>query len=330
MPCVECKFVRLQKVWGAFFAGLGSTPQQGPSLQSAVDELAQEQEEEGLSCKHRKACRNYLLSVIKGREELPIQLFTPEFITEWFSSRDEAPASRGSNLGRLGALGSFAVRKGYLSENPVKRIRPPKLHRTPPQIITPDQARTLLRLAPIEIRAEIVLGMFGGCRASEVLRLDWDAIDLDRGIVRLDKTKTGRRRILKLHPTAVAWLRTIPSREGPVTPAAITIRRRKRELGKAVFGGKWPANVLRHSAASYLLALHEDAGKVAFMLGNSARILMQHYSELVTPEDCARFWAILPTPTHSAPPACDRQPSTDQQTGPGTECNSRNQGAGSP
>ncbi len=44
-------------------------------------------------------------------------------------------------------------------------------------------------------------------------------------------------------------------------------------------------------------ALHQDAGKVVLMLGNSPAILLKHYRELVTPEECEAFWAILPKRT---------------------------------
>jgi hypothetical protein len=48
----------------------------------------------------------------------------------------------------------------------------------------------------------------------------------------------------------------------------------------------------RHTAASYLLALHKDAGKVANMLGNSPQILLSHYHDPVTEVDCKTFWGI--------------------------------------
>ena len=55
----------------------------------------------------------------------------------------------------------------------------------------------------------------------------------------------------------------------------------------------WPKDVLRHTAASYLLALHGDVGKVAMMLGNSPNILLTHYHEPVCETDCAAFWKTL-------------------------------------
>ncbi len=72
---------------------------------------------------------------------------------------------------------------------------------------------------------------------------------------------------------------------------------RRRWLGQAcrVLGiPAWPQDVMRHTAASMLLARHKDAGRVAHMLGNSARILETNYKQLVNDSDAAAFWAFLP------------------------------------
>ncbi|MCP5523587.1 MAG: hypothetical protein H7A46_18775 [Verrucomicrobiales bacterium] len=54
----------------------------------------------------------------------------------------------------------------------------------------------------------------------------------------------------------------------------------------------WPQDVLRHTAASQLLALRKDAAAVALELGNSPQVLLTHYRELVTREQAAEFWGI--------------------------------------
>ena len=63
----------------------------------------------------------------------------------------------------------------------------------------------------------------------------------------------------------------------------------------------WPKDVLRHSCASYLMALWQDAGRVAAELGKSVNILLRHYRELVRKEDAERFWRIVPRLRESPP-----------------------------
>jgi len=54
----------------------------------------------------------------------------------------------------------------------------------------------------------------------------------------------------------------------------------------------WPKDILRHTAASMLMATWEDEGKVAATLGNSPSILHAHYRELVARAKAERCWAI--------------------------------------
>ena len=54
-------------------------------------------------------------------------------------------------------------------------------------------------------------------------------------------------------------------------------------------------NALRHSFASYRLALLGDAAKVAFEMGNSPQVVHSHYKNLVTPAEAERWFAIGPS-----------------------------------
>jgi hypothetical protein len=98
-----------------------------------------------------------------------------------------------------------------------------------------------------------------------------------------------------LHATAVAWLRECkPGKpEDEIAPTKTPLRRARTALAEQA-KVEWAHDLLRHTAASYLLALHHDAGKVASWLGNSARVLETRYKELVKPDACAAFWALTP------------------------------------
>jgi hypothetical protein len=56
----------------------------------------------------------------------------------------------------------------------------------------------------------------------------------------------------------------------------------------------WPKDILRHTAASILMATWEDEGKLAATLGISPSVLHAHYRELVTRAEAKRFWGIGP------------------------------------
>ncbi len=56
----------------------------------------------------------------------------------------------------------------------------------------------------------------------------------------------------------------------------------------------WPADVLRHSYATYWMAVHAHEGRLAEILGNSPRIVQVHYKGLATQKEGRKYFAIRP------------------------------------
>jgi len=200
----------------------------------------------------------------------------------------ECADTRQTWLNRLSALFSFCVRRGYIGANPCDRVERVTVDRKPPFILTPAQSRTLYAATPVVMRPYVVLGLYGGLRPEEIPRLDWSNLDLAAGTVLV----TGKRRTRRvtLEPIAVKLLLEHPLRCGPVCPSNSTVDR-WRGRAKALLGLKqWPQDLLRHTAASYLLTLQQDAGKVATRLGNSVKVLNAHYLNPPAAEASAEFW----------------------------------------
>ncbi len=61
-------------------------------------------------------------------------------------------------------------------------------------------------------------------------------------------------------------------------------------------GVKWKRNALRHSFGSYRLEQTKNAGQVALEMGNSAKIVMDHYHEIVDAKTAREYWSIKPIP----------------------------------
>lgn len=242
------------------------------------------------SARYVKSLEYYLRQFAAGREERALADFTAEEVEAWML-RYPSFYTRQTWLNRLSTLFAFAVRRGFIAANPCDRLDRVTVRQTPPVILTPAQSHDLLAQCPTVMRPYIVLGMFAGVRPEEIERLDWAQVDLDAGTVAVDG-KTNRRRIVGLHPRAVTELRKHPLRSGPVAPSSSTIARWRATARRALGLTHWPQDLLRHTAASYLLALHGDAGKVATMLGNSSGILLTHYHEPVRNGDCGHFWEV--------------------------------------
>ena len=79
--------------------------------------------------------------------------------------------------------------------------------------------------------------------------------------------------------------------KGSVCPA--NYRRLFRMAHKEAGIHPWPKNALRHSFASYHLALHRNAASTALELGHTeTRTLFAHYRELVTVEEAKEYFSI--------------------------------------
>lgn len=237
-----------------------------------------------------KSLEYYLRQFATGREEKPLADFTAEDVEAWMQ-RYDSHYTRQTWLNRLSALFAFAVRRGYIAANPCDRLDRVTVDKKPPFILSPAQSQELLKVTPTVMRPYLVLGMFAGVRPEEIERLDWAQIDLEAGTAFVDG-KTRQRRLVKLEPVAVTELRKHPLRSGPVAPSSSTISRWRKQARRVLGLSSWPQDLLRHTAASYLLALHGDAGKVATMLGNSSGVLLNHYHEPVRNGDCGHFWAV--------------------------------------
>lgn len=291
--------VTLRALWEAWQARQIAVSTPGPTLEQAIREVIQSKREANLRPSYIDGLEGYLNAFARGRERLPIAAIRGEDVVAWFRARGERTATRGSNIGRLSSLFSFAVRAGWRTDNPVDRVERARVDPKAPVILTVRQAAKVLVFARRKLPrglAWFALALMAGVRPEECDRLTWDALDLDRATLRIDAaaSKVRRRRIVHLLPAAVAWLRIARNGGAELPLPRITRRRYLRAVRDRLGFEAWPQDVLRHSCASYLLALWQDAGKVADELGNSAAILLRHYRELVHREDAERFWRLIP------------------------------------
>lgn len=268
--------------------------------------------EEFLTYKERKNRRPEYLKTLKSflsrfTREMPysIEEISAERIESWLCKDRHKPSTQCAAMGRLSSFFSYCERRQYVMANPMRRLERPTIERNPPAILSPEHAAKFLRAA-LEIHPEILgyaaLGMFTGIRPSELVRMDWAAVDITPrtmkdlvgyGVANVSAaaSKVRYRRIVPIHPTALEWLKLCKC-DGPIVKQSRTHPYTARLATKAGFC--WSPDILRHTCASYQVALYEDAGRVAHWLGNSKSILLTHYYQLVSAEDCAAFWSIAP------------------------------------
>ena len=197
----------------------------------------------------------------------------------------------------------------WLASNPCREIKLPSPEHPTPGILTVEQCEKLLRTAETFKAGKLIpylaVTMFAGLRPSEASRLTWAQINLEDGELRLEgkQTKTGRPRVVTMHPTLKAWLAA--GQGNPFFPP--NWHHDFRRLVRLA-GVPWVPDVLRHSAISYSFRQSGSYGLTAEQFGNSESIIKQHYQGRVSTEDARRFYALLPAPADHPASGAGPQP----------------------
>ncbi len=290
---IEGKGLTLEQVWDAFRSGKLSPTKSHKKLSEAIDAVLEVKKAANRRPAYLAELGRYLRLFARGKESMDVGNFGVTEIEAWFAERRESPSSRAGNLGKLSALFDHCWRRGYIAENPCRRVQKPHVEIGVPKILSVEQCARLMTAAfetDKGLIPELALGLFAGVRPNEIARLTREKIDLDRKLLTIDAaaSKVRHRRLVPLHPICVAWLEL-----GGSLLVESNRRRRMDALKETAKLEEWPHDVLRHTAASHLVALH-GARTAAEMLGHSETMLFKHYRELVHPEQTKRFWQILP------------------------------------
>ena len=172
-------------------------------------------------------------------------------------------------------------------------------------IYTPEQFRTLLTNIEERFVPFIALGGFAGLRTIEIIRLEWEDIWFDQGVIEVgkNKAKTATRRLPPILPALEVWLKPFAKKTGLVLPDVRNevrfTRMFKAAIKKLVDAEGKPLvkivrNGLRHSFCTYRLASTKSAAQVSLEAGNSPKMLFQNYRELVTEKAALEYFGILP------------------------------------
>ena len=224
-----------------------------------------------------------------------------EFLDQWTG------VSRLNYRTALVAFFNFALRRGLRVDNPVEAVPKPVLDEHMPEIFTASEVERLLlhtqarypRLLPA-----LTIGLFAGLRQNEIDLTDWSQVDLQGKTIRVlpEVAKRRRTRIVDMSENLAVWLAPFHKAGGHLGVPYSVYRRQITEILKDAGIEKWPRNGLRHTYASAHFAMHEDSAKTAKELGHlSPALLYDHYRNLMSRQDAARFWSIMPKPPSELP-----------------------------
>ncbi len=219
-------------------------------------------------------------------------------LKDWLGDSEWAPRTKINYLTKISQLYNYALKRQWVDANITVQIDRPAVEDAEPEVFTIDQATQLLKHANKHgLLAYIAIGLFAGLRSAELLRLETAAVDIaNRSIVvGASVAKKRSRRVVEINDTLVAWLKQCDLSQRYLVNAE-TFRNDLEALKEDASIEHWPHNGLRHSFASYHIAMYGDSIKTAYILGHKDSVVIHnHYKALVLKSEAEKFWAIRPT-----------------------------------
>jgi len=271
---------------------------QAPLVRKIADRVVDQADKAGRSPNTVIDLRHRLKSFTAAFGDQQLAEISFEDLEQWASSIKLSPCSRRHTLTKVSQLYRYALKHGWCAENlTAKLTRPETRTGIPHHLSVEESARLLTQASAHDLTAFVGLGLFAGIRPDEIRRLAWDKVRFTNKVVILDQTvtKTGQHRVVELHPTALAWLKTCTKSSGRIVDMPeITFKRQWKALRVAAGFKHWNNDDMRHTCATYSCALTGDYAKVAADLGHDVRVLHRHYRGLATKTEAERFFKLTP------------------------------------
>ena len=265
-------------------------------LPDAVAELLEDKKANGASKRYMEDLRRRLNRFAQSFRT-NIGSVTAGLIEKWIVSLKVTPRTRNNYRAAIVTLFHYARKHGYLAreqQTEADLVDKVKDRGKKIEILTPKQMAKLMAKAKGKIALYLALAGFSGIRSAELLRLDWKDFNFARGHITVgaEKSKTATRRLVPIQPNLAEYLRPYHRATGHL----FKFKDDKRAIAWARENGvnPWPINCLRHSFASYRLAVTADAARTALELGNSPAKLFSNYRELADEHDAKAWFAISP------------------------------------
>lgn len=252
---------------------------------------------------HRAELRRY--GVWLDEHIMDWRTVTPADLASYTRTRAHlSPSSRSALITTLHVFYAWCVEQEILQASPAERLKTPKRTKAAPRALNSSQIRILLtyldqELHDAQIRAEqvgiagissesriqrdqalLLTALYTGMRAAELAALRWPAVDLESGILVVEKGKGRKGRALKIHPDLLpilkAWKITqglgsadapvfVLSGHEPLVPNRVG--KIARRYAKAT-GLPLTAHVLRHTFATHALRNSGNIYAVSKALGH--------------------------------------------------------------
>jgi integrase len=249
----------------------------------------------GASRHGERRAKGILAHLLPVFGHLVLAQVTPKELSayKWRRQQDQAaPATIVKELAFMKAAFNVAIREWeWCRDNPVCRVSMGKVNNARVRYCDDETFAGLYDACQTWLKPIVMLARYTGLRRENVVSLQWEQVDLARGLITLDHTKNGDRLGVPLCDPAMRTLEALkPSRPfasgavflrttgEPVTGDMVTIafRRVCKEVGVVNFR----FHDLRHTFASMLVQRGVDLYRVQRLLGHRDGRMTQRYSHL--------------------------------------------------
>ena len=223
----------------------------------------------------------------------PLRLIevTPKLLAAYKAQRrlKAKPATVNKELGLIRHAFNIAIREWeWCRDNPMRRVSLEKVRNERDRWLTPDEDTRLLTHSVPWLQDILVFALNTGMRRGEILGLEWQAVDLNRQVLVVMKSKNGEKRTVPLNSCLVGLLRhktATSAKDSFVFTTSCGTRIDARNLTRAFYLALEKAEItnfrfhdLRHTFATRLAQAGVDLYKVQRLLGHKSPTMTQRYA----------------------------------------------------
>jgi len=167
-------------------------------------------------------------------------------------------------------------------KNPVQHLHKPKLPSTREIRITDEDISTLIHHTQSPYLPSLIrLALLTGMRRSELIKLHWNDIDLERQLIYLTDTKNGENRQVPIFNQVNVLLQEIEKDDGQLFPikehaVSVAFRRAVKRSGLANIS----FHTLRHEAITRFFEKGLSIPEVASISGHKSWAMLRRYTHL--------------------------------------------------
>ncbi len=223
-----------------------------------------------------------LIPFFKGRR---LHQISP-FLIEAYKSKRKAEVKQSTvnrDLALLKYMFNLAIKWWKASTNPMKEVKLFREEQKPLRTLTPEAGERLIEAAPDRLKPILIVALYTGMRRGEILSLRWDNVDFARGVIQVEKSKSGKMRSIPMHERVrealmglkrngeyvFAWKNGEPRKD---VRTAFDVALKRAGIPRCRF------HDLRHTFTTRLVENGVDLVTVKELLGHSAIVTTMRYS----------------------------------------------------